>query len=223
MRKLKAPILAAAGIATLVVGLTLGTPQPAFAPPPAAVVVVNTPSNPVPTAAQGTTPVEVTNTASVTVANSAANPIPVVAQGTSAVEITNTTPLAVRDADNPARQPFQGEASVAFPAGGDTINVFFTVPAGKRLVVEHVTATIAVSPGQHALMNVMTTANGNQAVHFMSPTPQGEWIGFQVFGVSQPVRFYADAGTQVRLQANKNGTTGIGSATVSLSGHLVNN
>lgn len=203
MRKLKAPILAGAGLATLVIGLTLGIPSPAFAPPPSVVIVANPPSNPVPTVAQGITPVEITNTASVTVAN--------------------TTPLAVRDADNPARQPFQSESSESFPAGGDTINVFFSVPAGKRLVVEQVTASIGVLPGQHALMNVMTTANGNQVVHFMKPTEQGEWVGFQVFVVSQPVRFYADAGTQVRLQVNKNSTVGIGSATVSLSGYLIDN
>jgi hypothetical protein len=197
MRKRKASVLAAAGLAVLIAGTILGTPEEALAPPAVPVIVTNTPANPVPT----------------------------VAQGTTAVQITNTSPLAVRDVDNPARQPFQGDATASF-SGQNEANFFIPVPAGKRLVIEHVTASILVLPGRKAGFIVRTTAgaSGNAVFHTMSPIPHGTFanVGYDVFIVSQPVRFYADGATQFLLHAYADGP-GIGSATVSFSGYLIDN
>jgi hypothetical protein len=116
----KDSISGALGIGILISGLILGLPQQAPAPPITAVQVVNTPADPVPTAAQGTTLVG----------------------GNVAVTNDLTNPVGVRDADNPAKQPFQEQGSAAF-VNSDIVNLFFTVPAGKQLVIEQVTATIA--------------------------------------------------------------------------------
>lgn len=192
-------ISGALGIGILVSGLLLGLPHEAPAPPISAVQVVNTPADPVPTAAQGTTLVG----------------------GNVAVTNDFTNPIGVRDADNPAKQPFQVQVNGSFT--GDTVNLFFTVPPGKQLVIEQVTATIGdVDAGPHTF-NVLTTAGGTQVLHQMNTTEVGQFAnGLRGAVVSQQVRLYADPQTQVRLQANRNVTTGPGGAFVGVSGYLVN-
>ncbi len=194
MRKLKAPALTAAGLAVLIAGMILGTPEVAFAPPAMPVIVTNTPANPVPTAAQGTT----------------------------AVQITNTSPVAVRDVDNPARQPFQAQDASGFSPQNEAL-FLFSVPAGKRLVLEYVTASILVTSGRKAGFFVRTTVtDANGVFHWMNPVPHGTFanVGWDVWVVSQPVRLYAAGGTQFLLGAFADGPGG-GSATVTFSGYLV--
>src|SRR5439155_17389827 len=70
--------------------------------------------------------------------------LPVVraAPSPSNVNVVNTTasPVPVRDVDNPSRQPFQAEVVGGFADGASTTGdiTIATVPAGKRLVIEHV-------------------------------------------------------------------------------------
>ena len=213
------------GIAILTVGLLLGVPREAPAPPITAVQVINTPADPVPTAAQGTTLVG----GSVGVTNTANNPVPTAAQGTTIVggnvAVTNdlTNPVVVRDADNPAKQAFQYDAIAPIAAGSDAVSFLFGVPIGQRLVVQYVTTTISDLPGVPHHFNVLTTLDNQQALHAIPVNEVGTFPnGLAIAVASQQVQFYADGGTNVRLLVVRGTTIGAASARVTLSGYLVN-
>jgi hypothetical protein len=218
-------ITGATGITILTAGLLLGIPREAPAPPISAVQVVNTPADPVPTAAQGTTLVG----GNVAVTNTANNPVPTAAQGTTLVggnvAVTNdlTNPVVVRDADQPAKQAFQADEIAPIAAGSDAVAFFFSVPIGHRLVIQHVTATISDSPGVPHLFTVLTTLNNQQGLHAIKVDDVGTFPnGLAAAVASQEVQFYADGGTNVRLLVVRGTTTGPASARVTLSGYLVN-
>src|SRR5216117_2665883 len=79
-------------------------------------------------------------------------PIAQAAPSPSNVNVVNTpaSPVPVRDVDNPARQPFQAEAVGGFADGASTTGdiLITTVPAGKLLVIEHVSVFGAMLPSQ---------------------------------------------------------------------------
>src|SRR4051794_12365863 len=101
---------AIAAISATVVALVLSFPLRA-APPDREVKVINTPAEAVPVAVQGAP--------SVTVQNAPANPVP------------------TRSQDKPALQPVQHTGLVIFAAGEQIKDqTLYTVPAGKRLVIE---------------------------------------------------------------------------------------
>jgi hypothetical protein len=154
-----------------------------------------------PAYAQGP-PANVPPPQNVKVVNTESEPVPVT--GTVSVSNLGGTPLPVRDVDNPARQPFQ--ASIIEPPLGTPNPVFFTVPAGKRLVIEYVSAEAlaldpdCVTPPRFALT---TTAGGTPLAHFFYPENSGT-ISFsgntaKVYGLSRQTRIYADPLTQVKL------------------------
>jgi hypothetical protein len=73
------------------------------------------------------------------------------------VTVINTPaqPVPVRDVDNPARQPFQTSTSSltnAFNAQGFGLTLT-TVPAGKRLVIEFVSAACSPTGGGGVVPN----------------------------------------------------------------------
>jgi hypothetical protein len=129
----------------------------------------------------------------VTVSNTAANPVP------------------NRDQDNPAQQPFQQIAQPDTRGTGQTrAETDFTVPAGKRLVIEYVSAGIAAGNGSVA---VETTAGGNPAAYyFINPAAPVSTRGFF------PTRIYADPNTNVSVVVTGANTQ----ADVELSGYYVN-
>ena len=137
----------------------------------------------------------------VKVINSPSEPVPVT--GTVSVSNLGGAPLPVRDVDNAARQPFQAKINEVVLSPNP---VFFTVPAGKRLVIEYVSADIEAAPQcpnapRYALT---TTAGGVTLEHFFYTKDVGT-LGTSVnddtkaFGLSQQTRIYADPNTQVRL------------------------
>ena len=139
----------------------------------------------------------------VLVVNSQSEPVPVT--GTVSVSNLGGAPLPVRDVDNPARQPFQANI-IDIPIGLPN-PVFFTVPAGKRLVIEYVSADIEADNTQcpnAPRYELTTTAGGVTLDHFFYTKDAGT-LGTSVnddtkaFGLSQQTRIYADPNTQVRL------------------------
>lgn len=129
-------------------------------------------------------------------------PLPVT--GTINVGNLGDSPLPVRDVDNPARQPIQANIIEVPPQIPNPI--LFTVPAGKRMVIEYVSADIrantqcATAP-QYALR---TTTGGVALNHFF----QSEFTGTlgaaaneatRAYGLSQQTRIYADPNTTVTL------------------------
>jgi len=98
----------------------------------------------------------------------------------------STQPLPVRDADNPARLPFQREISVNLNPGSETgEDEVVTVPSGKRLVVEHASATGFVPVGQNLRLFVLSRLNSQLTSEALIATPQGVIDnGRDVFGES---------------------------------------
>ena len=180
------------------------------------VTVVNTPSQPVPVVQQGTATVSgnvnaaITNTPNVNVINT---PTVTLAPGAS-----------VRNADNPANQPLAATNGLTLPSGIASGSVTLTtVPAGKRLVIEYVALTANVPSGQILTLSVVTTVlNSSGSTDFpLAVVSQGS-DGFKnYFAVSQLVRLYADAGTDVTATCNRSATTIAGTCTFAISGYFV--
>jgi len=211
-------LLPASGFAILGIALFLASPPVSHAvPTDKDVRVINSTLEPVPTAAQGTTTisgnVSVTNTptvnfapgASVTVANTAANAIPVV----------NI---------NDAGQPFQASAGMVQSGTNVSTLTVATVPAGKRLVIEWVSMTAQVPPGQHAeIMEITTSSGSGGASHaFVIHQQPNAVVGDALFRVNQSLRLYANAGTQVSALFRRNTGAGTANFHLSISGYLVN-
>lgn len=136
------------------------------------------------------------------------------------VKIDPATPVLVRDVDNPARQPFQASIDTDWPAGFIVkTTTLLTVPVGKRAVIEYATFYIAPSAGSKIqFAELGTTVGGNPASFDFVGTPITS-IGV----VAQPLRLYADAGTNiVGIVGLDSTSTGGGEIKISISGYLVN-
>ena len=167
--------------------------------------------------------VNVVNTPNVNIANT---PI-VTLSGTPSVSLTGTpnvnvanTPI-VQDRDNPARQPFTYAPAGQFWIGNVPNNSFdFTVPGGKRLVIEQVSviATLTDSTTQKLSAEVQIFGSTLTFYRFV-----GTDAGPTDFVASSQMRCYADAGTSVRILVTRSDTSGGGAniASVSLSGYLI--
>ena len=221
MSRLRTYLLTVSGFLALVAGLILTSP------PTSEVVaqqkiddvrVVNSSAQPVPTAAQGTT----TITGAVSISNT-----PTVNLGPSStvqLAYTPSNPLPVRDAD-PARQPFQNSASATQDEGtnGSTITIA-TVPAGKRLVIEFLSAVAQMPPGQHLVVcqiNTIAPPFGG-LTHELLINEQPAFVnGDALFRASQQVRLYANPGSQVRALMTRDSSAGQALFLATLSGYLV--
>jgi hypothetical protein len=161
------------------------------------VVVINTPAQPVPTAAQGTT----------TVAGTVS-----LAPGTT-----------VNVLSNDARQPFQAAASQVQNGTNVSTLTIATVPAGKRLVIEFISLSGQVPPTQHVeLMQVLTVTDTGGVFHDMLIHEQPDAvIGDALFRSVQSLRLYANAGTQINVVLRRSSSIGQATYGASISGYLV--
>jgi hypothetical protein len=148
--------------------------------------------------------------------------------GTSNVNVVNTP--TVKDADNPARQPFHASAYVGFSNGSASATATITtVPAGKRLIIEHVSVYGQMLVGQTMRRAAIGTSllnynDGGYVFDDLTVSPQGSDGVKDYFVASQDVRLYADPGTQVLGTAIRNSTAGANPDTAvqfSISGYLV--
>jgi hypothetical protein len=173
---------------------------------PADVNVVNTPNVNV----VNTPGVNVNNTPNVNIANS------------PEVKVTNTP--AVRDADNPARQPVEASTgcTVTDQSGG-CLAPAYTVPSGKRLVIEFVTMNARV-PSSIAVSQLTILAGGR--TYFLPQTPPNvDYLGEQENSarLAQQVRIYVEPGMSVVMHGRHNQILPAQSAAFdfTLSGYLV--
>jgi hypothetical protein len=125
----------------------------------------------------------------------------------------------------PVLQPFQHDSVITTPAGLLGGNDTFTVPAGKRLVIEFVSFRATWPAGQQttlAFIGVCNSGGGVCPTNFFVPAiAQGpDFGGGALFTGSSPTRLYADAGTDVTVAIRRNATTGTGLASVAVSGYL---
>jgi hypothetical protein len=226
MNRIKNSLIAFGGLSLLIGAIAFATPratqgQGGTPKPPADVNVVNTPT------------VNVGNTPSVNIANS---PTVNLASGASVginplsntVRLHNTTasPLPVFDA-NDGRQPFQSSASSIQEGTNVSMVTVATVPAGKRLVIEFVSATGQLPPGQHVAAWQITTIAPptGGATHDLLVNEQPPFVnGDALFRTSQQVRLYANSGStvgDVRVGFSRSSSVGIGQFHVTISGYLV--
>ena len=177
--------------------------------------------------AQGTQNVNVINTPNVNVVNTpgvnVANTPNVTIANSPEVKVTNTP--AVRDADNPARQPLEAgsNCTVIDQSGGCSATVY-TVPSGKRLVIEFVTMNARVpSSGSVAQLTIRTAAD---RTYFLPQTAPGvDYLGEQENSarLAQQVRIYVEPGMSVVMKGRHNLAAPAQSAAFdfTLSGYLV--
>ena len=131
-----------------------------------------------------------------------------------------TTAFSVQS--SPPLQPFAKELAASFPASGTSASAMFTVPAGKRLVIETVSLLIFLPSGQNFDSVSIATSVGGQTVNyslFPSPIPQSGTVS--LYGVTQPLKIYADAGTQVVAAILRPIASGDGTLNLVISGYLV--
>lgn len=204
---------------------TLGVPNFAVAAGPDAGVnvnVVNTPANPVPVTGTVTVNGSVTGSVTGTVG---------LTPGTSVmIDSTVGDPVRVRNV-NDAIQPAQASTSCLATTIG-CLPTIYTVPAGKRLVIEYASMRVCILPGQSATLGITTTTGGQRVTHYLNGTPPAAGPGTFAIGCNggspssevatgHQVKLYADAGTSVFLEADRSNTVGNAAFSMSISGYLV--
>ncbi len=141
------------------------------------------------------------------------------------VVVTNTTaqsiPMVglVKDMDSPGRTPFRTTIlQFNVPASNGVLDgtgsKFLTsVPSGMRLVIEHVSGRCLASPGVALLQ---TTAAGSNSI------TASEYLPGDIFSkfVSVPLKFYADQGEYVYLNASNSGFSG-GNCYMTVTGYYI--
>ena len=196
MFKFKQSLIAFAGLSLLVAAV-------AFVTPPTG---------------RGQKPSPVPPAQSVTVVNTESQPVPV----TGTVNIGNLggEPLPVRDVDNPARAAFQQTINV-----GDLQTGTITVPEGKRLVIEFISASFDASPGtcKSTDVQVSTILNGQSAAsrHHLIPISAFEAPSVNSFVISQETQIYADSVAPVTFSFFPISGPCSYQGTATVSGHLV--
>jgi hypothetical protein len=114
--------------------------------------------------------------------------------------------VLTQDADNPARQPF----AVALSTTSGTLcglltgDATFTVPTGKRLVIEQISAELQVATGVGAEATVILPVPGSGGTKyrvFPLTTFHGQFPTVDLYRVNHVARIYVDGGQEVRFRA----------------------
>ena len=144
---------------------------------------------------------------------------------TLTTEIVNTlvNPVIVKDVDH-AQQPWHQSATVFLQGASGNVQTVFVVPAGKRLVIESVSARVAVAPTDSvSVLNFITSVQGFGAFQEIQVSRQGSDLnGNPIYVGTHAVRAYADPNTDVQVQFGRSNITNSASAVITLVGHLVN-
>lgn len=149
---------------------------------------------------------------------------------------SNPVPIVVRDADNPARQPFTATCALApdtaFATAGFAENCAITgnyprVPPNKRLVIEYVSVHAVFVPGQLANVQVQFISGGNNTLVDFIPTNGGRLVGppagatATVSMASSPTRLYVDPGSFIDCYGYNNQGSLFTDGSCTFSGYLI--
>jgi len=133
-------------------------------------------------------------------------PLPVT--GTISVGNLGDSPLPVRDVDNPARQPVHFGSK-------------YTVPAGKRLVIEYISARFRTSATCGFLeVRLLDDIFNSSELHSFYPTFVGTDSTERRYGLSQETKIYVEENKEVGLETAYVNCNLI-STQFAVSGHLV--
>ena len=206
MSQLRKRVLPVFAVSVLAVALLLAIPLTSNAvPSDKDVRVINSTAEPVPTAAQGTTTIS---------GNVAVTNTPTVNIGGGSISVNNF---------NDGRQPFQAAANGTQNGTNVSTLGVANVPAGKRLVIEFISVSAQVPPGQHLeLAQVLTNQGSGGIFHDLLIHEQPDAvIGDALFRAVHDLRLYANGGTQVQLVVRRSSGLGLATFGVSISGYLV--
>ena len=153
---------------------------------------------------------------------------PVAAQPPSKdVVVTNAPgePVPVQEVGDRAVRAFQQLIFVAVTEGAMNGTANLTIPAGTRLVIEHVSGWADVPVGQTADLFVSTNVNSVATTHILlgaGPRTVDNPTNPERFRVSQSLRLYADSGAAAQVGITRgNPHTGTATGFVTVSGYLV--
>jgi len=231
----------AAGVAGTIVMLAAAVavvPQRGKADSTKDVRVVNPLSQPVPVtgsvALGGTANVNVTNTPDVNVASLPAVQLAagttVGINGTPNVNVANQptvalAPGAIVGALNAnALQPVRKQVEVQFNDGDEGGRVLaYTVPAGKRFVLEDLSGNAFLPSGQKLVGVSFGLGDGPNTFVHLTPTPTGpDAIAPQdLFEFGRLARAYVEPGDTSFVDAARSSTSGIGGVFVTITGYLI--
>jgi hypothetical protein len=143
-------------------------------------------------------------------------PTDVHALGSTPVTVVNPADIAKAEG---IQHPFQGNIS----CGGSSSNGFVTLcdgsvttPTNKRLVIEYVSLECGLDTGEalrRAIVHTETTilfeqggvgSSGDHSLNILDHFGGGTTSSFVAMG--QPVRFYADPGTTISVEAQETGS-----------------
>jgi hypothetical protein len=153
--------------------------------------------------------VNVVNTPSVNVAN------------TPGVSVLNGSgnPVLTRSVDEPARRAFHAEVVLIVPSGLESAVQTFSIPTGKRLVIEYVTLFSILPSGQTWTdLLVGTAIDGTTVTHHFGPL-QSTAAGR--FASDKAVRLYHDSTHPFVFAGGRSSTAGEARIDLTVSGYLV--
>ena len=157
-------------------------------------------------------------------------PLPLPVTGTlglapgGSVTVANpaTNPVLVSNINESLREPFQfASVFIAFSSGGSNSNVV-TVPANKRLVIEHVSAAININ-SQGGLATAGLGISGSNVADFIACQATGSTSSnlSHFYSCSVQTKFYAAPGQTVDFGVTSADGNGTGFYKVFVSGYYV--
>ena len=132
-----------------------------------------------------------------------------------------TRAALVRDVDNPVLTPFKARVSFNLAALNDQ-RLLTTVPAGKRLVIEHVSYWFFGDTGFSLVFAALRTGQFGPMAEILeiNPPHASATSSFTIQDASMMVKTYFEAGEEVWVTATKNGGSS-GGFEIIVTGHLV--
>jgi hypothetical protein len=154
----------------------------------------------------GSAPVTVVNT-----------PLPV----TGNILIDNNTPIPVRDVDSPALQPFRTSLNMSVTALNQQ-GLLGTVPAGKRLVLEHVSWGASMASGQQFVFAAIRVGEFGPLAERLEIHPPHVSLSssFNFQEGATPTRQYFEAGDELWVAIPVTSATSARFEII-VSGHLI--
>jgi len=169
----------------------------------------------------------------VTVVNTEANPVPVTGAVTGEITVTNSVlpvevlnadPIPVSVAPSATRTPFQTYGSCVMPPDFDRCAALdYTVPGDKLLVIEMISLSVTVPPGQWPIFDMFTFDNPFRGIiEIPLQGPPAAFTGNARFSALHLLRFYVDPGKTVILEAvRRESVEDVASTQATISGYLV--
>jgi hypothetical protein len=140
---------------------------------------------------------------------------------------TAASPLSVVQSES-LIEPISAAVAFGFNSGENNGQaVIYTVPVGKRLVIEHVSGECLMPVGQFvSALTIVTTVssqNPNPTAHRLVPVHLGDSPMLSVFSASTPMKLYGHSGTEVFGAAIRlDPLSGQVACSMRISGFLVN-